>query len=283
MSFSPQTIADYYDQTQIHYRYFWQLDRFQTLHYGLWLPGTTDLGSALLHTNQHLADLAKLQAGEIVLDAGCGLGGPALWLAQNHQAQVTGLTLSQRQAQQATRRAAELKLEHLCQFVQADYRSCPVPDHSQDLVWAIEAHASEVDKQAFVDEAARVLNEPHGRLVMADYFLCEKEFKSPEQELMKEWLNQWAISGLCRRSTYQAWLQAAGFTRMEWVDVSPLIFPSARRLYWASQWGRLGTWAYNLYRRASPFSRTHYRAGLAQYRALRQGLWKYYLLAAWRN
>ena len=283
MSFSPQSIADYYDQTQIHYRYFWQLNRFQTLHYGLWLPGTTDLGTALLHTNQHLADLAELKLGEKVLDAGCGLGGPALWLAQNYQCQVTGLTLSQRQVQQANQRAASDQLDHLCQFLQADYRSCPVPDHSQDLIWAIEAHASEVDKQAFVEEAGRVLNPVSGRLVMADYFLREDRLNSKEQGLMKEWLNHWAISDLCRQSAYQNWLQTAGFTRWEWVDVSHLILPSARRLYWASQWGRIGTWAYNLYRRATPFSRTHYRAGLAQDRALRQGLWQYYLLAAWRD
>src|SRR3954451_23620978 len=47
----------------------------------------------------------NLQAGQRVLDVGCGWGSWAIWAAKNYDAHVTGITLSEPQAQLARQRA----------------------------------------------------------------------------------------------------------------------------------------------------------------------------------
>ena len=48
---------------------------------------------ALVRNNEVLADIAAVQPGERVLDAGCGVGGSSCWLAQHREATVVGITL----------------------------------------------------------------------------------------------------------------------------------------------------------------------------------------------
>ena len=48
----------------------------------------------------------NLQPGQRVLDVGCGWGSWAIWAAKNHDVHVTGITLSEPQAQLARERAA---------------------------------------------------------------------------------------------------------------------------------------------------------------------------------
>ena len=35
MAFSNQEVSNYYDQTAVHYRYFWNLNKSMALHYGI--------------------------------------------------------------------------------------------------------------------------------------------------------------------------------------------------------------------------------------------------------
>lgn len=57
-----------------------------------------------------------------VLDIGCGWGGMALWLAQHHDAQVTGVTLSEEQARLARQRVEQAGLSHKVTIRLVDYR-----------------------------------------------------------------------------------------------------------------------------------------------------------------
>jgi cyclopropane-fatty-acyl-phospholipid synthase len=57
-----------------------------------------------------------------VLDIGCGWGGMALYLAQNFDVEVVGLTLSVEQHKIATARAEQAGLSHKVKFYLRDYR-----------------------------------------------------------------------------------------------------------------------------------------------------------------
>lgn len=71
---------------------------------------------------RHIARKLCLRPGERVLDIGCGWGGMAFYLAENHGVEVTGLTLSRDQYDEARRRAAERGLENRVRFELCDYR-----------------------------------------------------------------------------------------------------------------------------------------------------------------
>ena len=70
-----------------------------------------------------IARKLDLKPGARVLDIGCGWGGLAIHLAQNHDAHVTGITLSVEQLAVAQARVAELGLQDRIEFRLEDYRN----------------------------------------------------------------------------------------------------------------------------------------------------------------
>jgi tocopherol O-methyltransferase len=98
-------IIYYYDSCETDYRLFWDLAYSQAMHAGYWDENTKTLRDALHRENEILAERAQIKPGEQVLDAGCGIGGSSLYLAQTHQCQVTGITLSAKQVETATKLA----------------------------------------------------------------------------------------------------------------------------------------------------------------------------------
>src|SRR3990167_1093391 len=89
-------IKTYYETAQPYYKLAWHGSTYG-LHYGLWTEGIRTRHEAIANENRVLADLAQIKAGEMVLDAGCGVGGSAIWLAQNRDALVVGLNIVQKQ------------------------------------------------------------------------------------------------------------------------------------------------------------------------------------------
>ncbi len=102
--------------------------------YSLWLDrqmqyscayfsnGSDDLDSAQAKKIEHICRKLRLEAGERLLDIGCGWGGLALAAAQNHGVKVVGVTLSDKQASYAQEKVARLGLGDKVQIEMCDYR-----------------------------------------------------------------------------------------------------------------------------------------------------------------
>jgi tocopherol O-methyltransferase len=63
------------------------------MHYGFWDKETSNHAEALINMNRALATRAEVRPGDHVLDAGCGIGGSAIWLARDFGVRVVGITL----------------------------------------------------------------------------------------------------------------------------------------------------------------------------------------------
>lgn len=100
-----------------------------------------------------------------VLDAGCGLGGTMLELAQRLHAQCVGLTLSHGQAATASRAARDAGCESAVRVLVQSYDT--PPDGPFDLIVAIESLAHSPSPEVSVRALARVLA-PGGLLVVVD-------------------------------------------------------------------------------------------------------------------
>lgn len=272
-------VIAYYDQTWLDYRLFWLNRRTLSVHFGYTDPTTRGHADALLNMNRVLADRAGIQPGTRVLDAGCGVGGSSLWLAQARDAIVVGITPVASQVARARRFAAMRKLGDQITFEQADYTNTPFPNASFDVVWALESLCHAPAKAAFYREAARLLR-PGGRLVLAEYMRAARPLRAEGEQLLHQWLDGWAIPDLDTRAEHLAHAAAAGLADARIDDITAHTRPSLRRLY------QLTRWAYPLAvtGRAvgirSAIQHGNVIGSLCQYQALERGLWFYGMLSA---
>ncbi len=276
-AFTPQDVANYYDQTENHYRRFWKLEKSLSLHYGIWSEGIKNLHEAVLNTNTLLAKLSEIKSTDVVLDAGCGVGGSAIYLAKNIGCKVSGITLSEKQAGTATEFAKQHGVSNLASFYAMNYTATSFADNSFDVVWAIESMQTAVNKSDFLKEAKRILK-PGGKIVIAD---CFKSYDYPfeKNKLMNLMFNGWAVSDVLSSEEFINKANQFGFTLEKEQDVTKEVYPSVVRFFFAAFWGMFGTFFYNVFvKRASYFSRVHYKTGLSQLAAYKKKLWKYKLL-----
>jgi ubiquinone/menaquinone biosynthesis C-methylase UbiE len=271
-----RNIADYYNQTLNHYQMWWKLDRSLAVHYGLWDTRTKNFREALKNTNKFLMDTAEVKEGSRILDAGCGVGGSAFYLAEEKKAKVTGITLSEKQLEYAIRKSKELNLTELVNFRLEDYLRTSFAPETFDLVWAIESVTSAPDKQKFAREVYRVLK-PGGKLIVADYFKPGKDIEDPKNWL-KKWQDCWSLADFMTVTNYAVVFDHEGLTFSKKGNVTANILPSARYMYRSYLLGALPSMVYNFFNHTSHYAKTHYKSGKYQYKALKEGLWEYWVL-----
>src|SRR5688572_16347903 len=103
--------------------------------YSLWLGSTmaytcayfptpdATLDEAQLAKFEHVCRKVQLRPGEHVVEAGCGWGGLALYMARKHGVKVRAFNISRSQIAYARERAQAEGLTNLVQFVEDDYRN----------------------------------------------------------------------------------------------------------------------------------------------------------------
>lgn len=132
-------------------------------------PGE-DLLQAVTRQEQRLARVAGLKSGSRALDLGCGIGGPALSIADYSGAHVTGINIVPAHVETARERAQGRGLQHLTDFLVGDMMTLPFRDETFDVVFSFDAICHTPRKETVYREAARVLR-PGGVFVGADW-LC---------------------------------------------------------------------------------------------------------------
>ncbi len=233
MTTQQRLVIDYFDQTHNDYRLLWGIDRHLGLHCGYSDEQHRRHDEAVLHMNRVLAGMADISAHDRVLDAGCGIGGSALWLAANVGASTVGVNINRKQIAQARRLARARRLEDRVEFHVADFCDTQLPGETFDVVWALESFCYASDKPAFLAEAHRLLK-PGGRLIVADGFLTHEDLADGEQRIVERWQRGWAIPSVASLSQLRRWLGEAGFRQPRFRDVTEHVVPSSRRIYVAS-------------------------------------------------
>jgi tocopherol O-methyltransferase len=122
-------IRRHYDRLSFLYRLFWG----EHLHHGYWEDNET-VQCAQIQLMERLAERAGVPRGAHVLDIGCGLGGSVLWLAEQFDCEVTGITISQVQARMASAKAKSRRLTHHVRFKVHDANQWQPEPASVDLV-----------------------------------------------------------------------------------------------------------------------------------------------------
>lgn len=277
--FTPADIAEYYNLTQVHYEKWWNLKSSLSLHYGIWDAHTKNFSQALVNTNRVLMNIARVKDGDRILDAGCGVGGAAIFLSSQKNVDVTGITLSERQLAFANKMAGDAGLKNRPRFFLMDYTNTSFEDGSFDVVWACESVSSAPQKELFIKEAFRLLKKG-GRLILSDYFLSHDDDREPDP-IIEKWGRTWSISNLVTASHFKQSLEDASFDKVTISDYTGAIRKSAKRMYIAGLLASVPSELYNLFHpNVSRFAKHHYKSGYYQYKALKKGLWQYLVVLA---
>jgi SAM-dependent methyltransferase len=104
-----------------------------------------------------LADRLPIKPGTHVLDIGCGLGGPARYIAQRFQCRVSGLDITKPFVDAANKLTALLRMDEQVQVRLGDGQQLPYPDASFDGAYAQHVTMNVPDRPRFFAEAYRVL------------------------------------------------------------------------------------------------------------------------------
>ncbi len=224
-----RAVETYYEETWFDYRFLWMNRQNRALHFGWWDATARTHAESLDRINHVLAGRAGIGEGDRVLDAGCGVGGSAFWLAETFGSEVVGITISGEQVYRAGRYARDRGLSDLVRFEQQDYTATTFPDGSFSVVWAQESFCHAADKAEFLAEAARLLR-PGGRLVMHDYVRADPA-PARGTDHLRAMLDGWVLTEFPTAADLERWAAAAGLADLTVEDTSESVRRSLRHLY----------------------------------------------------
>jgi ubiquinone/menaquinone biosynthesis C-methylase UbiE len=162
-----------------------------------------------------IANLAQIQPYNTVLDVGCGLGGSARYIANQHGCSVVGIDLTDEYVDVANKLTEFVHLTDKVSFKQGSALELPFPSENFDIVWTEHTQMNIADKEKFYGEMGRVLK-PQGRLVFHDVFLgttSEPHYPTP-------WAEYDSLSSLCTQEEAKTAIQKSNLEIKDWKDKS---------------------------------------------------------------
>lgn len=243
-------IRQHYDQCSQWYARLWG----EHIHHGLWQDSESP-EEAQVRLIARLAEAAAIPERAAVLDAGCGLGGSALWLAEQRHCQVTAVTISPVQARHVARKARRTGLGDRVEALQADLETVDFPRDRFDVVWSIECTEHLYDKAQFLAKASAWLR-PGGRIALCAWTAAEGATAAQWSSYLEPVCRGFLCPSLASAGEYVAWLQQSSLrlkecadltehtrrtwdiclrrTRRPWARVLALLLPRSTRRFLAS-------------------------------------------------
>jgi cyclopropane-fatty-acyl-phospholipid synthase len=157
-----RAVTHHYDVSNDFFALF--LGESMTYSCAVWSRGAQTLEEAQETKLELVCAKLGLQAGERLLDVGCGWGSFAVHAAKNHGVHVTGITLSEPQAVGARQRARDAGVGDRVDIRVMDYRDLRGERFDAIASIGMVEHVGDVNIDAYAQTLANLL-EPGGRLL----------------------------------------------------------------------------------------------------------------------
>lgn len=181
-----------------------------------------------------LADRLPIQPGSHILDIGCGLGGPARYLAQRFKCRVSGLDITEAFVEAANKLTALLHMEERVQVRLGDGHSLPYEDACFDGAYALHVTMNVADRPRFFAEACRVLR-PGAFFALTEHGLGPEG--NPHHPV--PWSEDGSGAHLVAPQQTRALLEAAGFTAIDIEDAGAKYLAGYKRAVQLAERGQL--------------------------------------------
>jgi SAM-dependent methyltransferase len=127
---------------------------------------------------RQVAEQAAATDAGLLVDLGCGRGGPGLWVAGTTDTRLIGVDIAESALERARRLAGQLGVD--AEFRVGSFEATGLPDSTADLVMSFDAFLFTPDKQAAFVELTRVLR-PGGRVAMTSWDYHSQPRNRPPQ------------------------------------------------------------------------------------------------------
>ena len=167
-----------------------------------------------------------------VLDAGCGQGVVAIYLARKFGCRIEGITVIPFEIEEARMLVARFSVSNLVRFSLMDYSNMQFENNSFDAIYTIESLCHSMDTRRTLSEFYRVLKKG-GRIALFEYTLAEDEkFSLHEMSVLNNVIHLTAMDGLkeLRHDRFQNIIKEVGFANVKVEDISQNVGPSLLRL-----------------------------------------------------
>ena len=164
-------VTQFYDLVTDFYEFGWG----QSFHFAPRKIGESFKASLARH-EYYLSEQLGLGPGLMVLDIGCGVGGPMREIARHSGATIVGINTNAYQVYKGESYNKEAGLRGQCVYLNADFMRLPFRDRTVDAIYAIEATPHAPDKTALFGELYRVLKPGAG---FAGYECCLTDLYDP--------------------------------------------------------------------------------------------------------
>lgn len=203
---APAAVASHYDALDRFYREIWG----EHVHHGLWTRGDESAHEAVEALVHLVAKAANLQAGEGLLDVGCGYGGTVRMLSRAYGVHAEGITLSSRQYEYAMATAAGEGKSHDVRYHHGNWLESNLPANSFDVVVAIE---SMTHMPSLKDALARIYKvlRPGGRFVACVWLAGPNAGAGARRWLLQPICKEGRLAGLPTATSLNALLDEVGF------------------------------------------------------------------------
>lgn len=202
----------------------------ETLHFGYWETPEPDdsIEEAAPRLTDQVINRLGVTAGQRVLDAGCGIGEPAIRVAQQAGANIVGVTVSNEQVRRATELAEKSGVSDKVSFQFADAMNLPFDDNSFDAAYALES-IIHMDRVTALREFRRVVR-PGGNIVFTDLFArAPKPVDKPS--VIDQLVSLWLLSEPIAIREYGPVVFEAGLQLREVKDITDQVFGRALRKF----------------------------------------------------
>ncbi|KAL8879764.1 MAG: hypothetical protein Q9198_002690 [Flavoplaca austrocitrina] len=214
-------IRHHYELASEYYYSLWG----EHIHHGYFLQPNDTKEVAQTQLIELLLQRSNLAKGSTILDVGCGIGGTSRYLASKHDCRVTGITISGKQVEMATKLTKDASSQNevavgepitlgngSVRFLELDAET--MGEHfagqSFDCVWISEAMSHLPDKELFFRYAFELLKQG-GKLVVADWFKAEDLTEKQVEDDIKPIEDGMLLPPLCTQTQYVDSAKEAGF------------------------------------------------------------------------
>jgi ubiquinone/menaquinone biosynthesis C-methylase UbiE len=164
-----------------------------------------------------LAAAAGIAADDVVLDVGCGLGGPARTLATHFRCQLVGVDVRTSCCEAAVDLNRRTGLDDLIEIREGDAMALPCEDAEFTVAWTQHASMNIAHKAQMYAEMRRALV-TGGRLAFFDVLAGRRQ----PAHLPLPWADDESESVLATPQETRRMVSAAGFAIRQWDDVTEL-------------------------------------------------------------